>query len=245
MKKDLLKILAVFSVVLLTSFIITANANAKKDHPNKSDQFGLEEIQETEVVEVTQTMVSDNPVKVLSHSGKIIGIVQFCDQRSNAGALVYIPGKSFLAKTGERGEFTLSYVPEGIWSLIVEVQGQDPFEIPDVEVRKKMITDLGEISLCTDSDGDGFYLPEDCDDNNPEINPYAKEVSDNIDNNCDGNIDEGCCTDNDLDGFYAEEDCWGLPPDCNDNDPKINPYAEELCDGEDNNCNNLIDERCH
>ena len=44
----------------------------------------------------------------------------------------------------------------------------------------------------TDDDGDGYTEVEgDCDDLNASIRPQVKEVADGIDNNCDGNIDEG------------------------------------------------------
>lgn len=52
---------------------------------------------------------------------------------------------------------------------------------------------------CTDIDGDGFAIeggdcgPIDCDDGNEAVNPDASELcGDIIDNNCDGQIDEGC-----------------------------------------------------
>jgi hypothetical protein len=47
-----------------------------------------------------------------------------------------------------------------------------------------------------DSDGDGYTSgPKDCDDSNANIHPGAIEVcGDNVDNNCDGVVDEGCNT---------------------------------------------------
>ena len=42
-----------------------------------------------------------------------------------------------------------------------------------------------------DADGDGFNAEDDCDDAVAETNPDAPELCDGIDNNCDGEIDEG------------------------------------------------------
>jgi len=48
----------------------------------------------------------------------------------------------------------------------------------------------------TDKDGDGYCSPADCDDENPDVNPGAKEICDDVnDNDCDGqsdSADPGC-----------------------------------------------------
>ena len=108
-----------------------------------------------------------------------------------------------------------------------------------------------------DNDGDGFVpATGDCDDSNADINPEAEEICDDLDNNCDGNIDEQggafYYTDEDGDGFGApdsEEYHCEAPSqriaqsgDCNDNDSEINPDAEEICDGLDNNCDGQTDD---
>jgi len=55
----------------------------------------------------------------------------------------------------------------------------------------------------SDDDEDGFYVPDDCDDTRPEVNPEADEVCDGLDNNCDGSNDEGCdCTPGE------QRECW-------------------------------------
>ena len=53
--------------------------------------------------------------------------------------------------------------------------------------------------VCTDLDNDGYFAEEgcgtavDCDDTSAEINPWAAEICDGLDNNCDGVVDEGVC----------------------------------------------------
>ena len=107
-----------------------------------------------------------------------------------------------------------------------------------------------------DLDGDGFVSDVDCDDANANIFPGAEEICDNIDNNCDGQIDEGLALayyqDLDGDGFGDPEisitSCTGQVgytlnnTDCDDNNMNINPGATEICDGLDNNCDGQIDE---
>ncbi len=131
-----------------------------------------------------------------------------------------------------------------------------------------------ELPYYLDADGDGFgdashfvlaaeapsgYVDNDldCDDSNPAVNPEAVEICDGIDNNCDGNIDEGVAlgtffADTDEDGFGDPNNsvlACSTPPgfvadntDCNDADPNINPGATEVCDGVDNDCDGSVDE---
>ena len=110
-----------------------------------------------------------------------------------------------------------------------------------------------------DLDGDGFSVEAgDCDDENPTINPLAPELCDDIDNNCNGVVDESPVDptawylDRDGDGFgdpaWPYTGCDPLPgyvadgTDCNDDSEVSNPSALEICDGIDNDCDTVIDE---
>lgn len=109
-------------------------------------------------------------------------------------------------------------------------------------------------SMCPNTifTGDGMW-GDDCDDNNENINPgQSEDCGDGIDNNCDGDIDEGCASvtcyrDSDSDGYGNSSDSttafscasgWVLDnTDCDDTDSGINPGVEEVCDdGVDNDC---------
>ena len=108
----------------------------------------------------------------------------------------------------------------------------------------------------TDADGDGVDLPEDCNDTDPDVFPGAVEICNGIDDNCDGDTDEGVkqvfYTDADGDGFgnadlsleacSAPEGTVGDGTDCDDTDPAISPDAEEICNELDDDCDGDIDE---
>jgi len=102
----------------------------------------------------------------------------------------------------------------------------------------------GSSGGCTDSDGDGACVPDDCNDNDFTVYPGAPELCDGKDNNCDGFTDEGCptdgCTDNDGDGVCVEDG------DCDDNDATVYPGHQDTKgrwgrNGVDNDCNGIID----
>ena len=131
---------------------------------------------------------------------------------------------------------------------------------------------LGEIYL-VDADGDGFgdddnpieacdlrdglsAIGGDCNDQDATISPVGIELCDEVDNNCDGQVDEGVTitfyADADEDGYGDDattvESC-SLPEsyvtqggDCDDIDTLVYPGAPEICDAQDNNCDGVIDE---
>ncbi len=112
--------------------------------------------------------------------------------------------------------------------------------------------DCDDSTLDDDLDQDGFGVAQDCDDANPEINPTMVEICDGIDQDCDGEVDDGAgqlwYLDTDGDG-YGDSDAAVLscetPPgyvaaegDCRDDDPAYNPGADE------SNCDDPNDYNC-
>ncbi len=62
----------------------------------------------------------------------------------------------------------------------------------------------GVAGAATDSDQDGFNWCDECDDSNPNAHPGAQEVcGNNLDDNCDGFVDEGCSASTNADGGTA------------------------------------------
>ncbi len=129
---------------------------------------------------------------------------------------------------------------EGITWLDISPNFQDLYEINEIDVSWDgyifvatdgtpiLRSNKSEIMQLVDNDGDGFYSTEDCDDNNPDVNPNQEEVAYNgLDDDCDpATLDD----DLDQDGFL-------LADDCDDTNADINPNAEEIAD-------NQIDEDC-
>ena len=110
--------------------------------------------------------------------------------------------------------------------------------------------------ILEDADNDGYDSSIDCDDDNPAIHPGSTEICDGIDNDCDGNIDDGVLIsffeDTDGDGFGNPVEstmACEVPngyvtngSDCDDNEPAAYPGNVETCDGIDNDCNDIIDD---
>jgi len=116
--------------------------------------------------------------------------------------------------------------------------------------------------ICTDSDNDGYYAegggcgPADCNDAESGINQSASEVCNNIDDDCNGLVDDGA-----LETFYYDLDNDGYGDlfnsvqacpapmgyvdnslDCDDNNSDVHPTAAEACNGIDDNCDGNVDD---
>lgn len=124
--------------------------------------------------------------------------------------------------------------------------------------------DCDATTLGSDADGDGFQSAEccngaacgdDCNDAVRTANPLATEVCNGIDDDCDGDVDEGVL----VAGYRdADGDGHGDPTapmtacgtragfstsndDCDDTNALRSPSLPEVCDGIDNDCNGIAD----
>jgi nitrous oxidase accessory protein NosD len=105
-------------------------------------------------------------------------------------------------------------------------------------------------SLDADADGDGHYAigscstpADDCDDLLASVNPGANEECNGLDDNCDGQVDEGLSTDSDGDGYYTDDSCQTPGGDCDDTKASVHPGASETCNSVDDDCNGTVDDQ--
>ncbi len=124
--------------------------------------------------------------------------------------------------------------------------------------EQSIVFGVGDVVI-GDADGDGYTESSgDCNDEDASVHPDAEELCDEIDNDCDGDIDEDAV---DPSTFYADADGDGYgdadttetacsassgyvddDTDCDDADATVHPEAPELYDLIDNDCDGDIDE---
>ena len=106
----------------------------------------------------------------------------------------------------------------------------------------------GAVCVCEPLGAGLAAQPGDCNDANPSIQPTMLENCDDVDNNCDGIVDEQCNVDGD--GYCTSNmGVNGTPAicpqgggDCDDTNAEVNPsMVEKGFDGLDNDCNGIID----
>lgn len=124
------------------------------------------------------------------------------------------------------------------------------------DIFLKKLSEDSDGDECTDSDGDGFAVEggscgfKDCDDNDASINPGETEVCNGVDDDCDGQTDEGftdesrqyICQNN----GYVWTNNGSNPNGCGNDTNEGSPYEaiETSCDDIDNDCDGTVDEGC-
>jgi len=115
-----------------------------------------------------------------------------------------------------------------------------------------------DVAISATSPPDGYVSNSiDCNDYDATINPFAPETCNFKDDDCDGQVDEGCQVyyqDSDADGYglwHIQTRAMTKPAgysttggDCDDGDPAVYPGALETCNFKDDNCNGQVDEGC-
>ena len=194
------------------------------------------------------------------------GFVRWYDDPE--GSILDIVGRDTLSLTNFTGNQT--FYAENILFLQNGESCRSEI-VPFVVTTNTSITSLGYLDNDGDSFGDsaspvafGSPMPDgivlnadDCDDNRANVFPGAPETCDDVDNDCDGIIDEDLPTtiyyaDNDEDGYgdieTVRETCLELisrfvtnSDDCDDTNPNINPDAIEIEGNDiDENCNGSL-----
>ncbi|MEC7984096.1 MAG: MopE-related protein [Myxococcota bacterium] len=134
-------------------------------------------------------------------------------------------------------EIPIDNLPRGIDTFLVTVTDQS-----EQQAFASTTVLVASENPASDLDMDGFGSSvdsefEDCDEEDPTVYPFAAEIADGKDNDCDGAIDEKThIYDDDGDSVSEAEG------DCNDADVTTYPGAPELPDQRDNDCDGSIDE---
>ena len=140
------------------------------------------------------------------------------------------------------GTVDLGAVDMGLWYLDEDEDGYGGAEVRACERPSGTVDDA-----------------EDCDDEDAQIHPGADELCNDVDDDCDGAVDEESAldattwfSDQDMDGYgdpqNSTRSCQQPPgmgqdsSDCDDTDPAVNPAAEEVCDGIDDDCDGTVDD---
>ncbi|MHA7633864.1 putative metal-binding motif-containing protein [Corallococcus sp. M7] len=151
-----------------------------------------------------------------------------------------------------------------------EIDCSDPL-VGAAQEKKADVPEGGTLDVAftvraIDGDGDGYFSSDgpggtikgsDCRDEEPDVNPSAKEVCNGRDDNCtlgesDADNKLTWYTDEDGDGYGGNiqvlactqpAGATAVGGDCNDTDTQVRPdRAEFRCDGKDDNCNDIQDE---
>lgn len=175
---------------------------------------------------------------------------------------------SIITAAGCNGSLTIPAWPENLGGSAqqAEIVEQDPVVYCDLDHP-----DSRQWFRDADGDGHGSYRPalpvfnckdeatmiengfslldDDCNDDDPEINPEKEEIwYDGVDQNCDKRSD----FDADADGHnipkpehwseFDDEPPGGWGEDCDDTDRLVNPSSDEIPDGVDDDCDGKTDE---
>ncbi len=186
----------------------------------------------------------------------------------DSGSSVELPHAILLDLAIEGGTYVVPFDPDAskLWRALsgdladgdYDVMPYGTGPLPDNQIApvKAWIEAGAIIDVPVDADGDLLYSDSDCDDGDATVHPYADEVCDGVDNDCDGAIDDDAIDgsawylDADRDGYGTGDAVAACDPpsgysaeggDCDDGDDAAYPGAPETCaDTVDRNCDGSV-----